>query len=337
MYTVVYPDSISSDNFSIEKKLTKGSTKLISLGAKNIEEIPAEILQKADALVTGIQLKIDKQLIKKLKCCKIITRAGVGYDLIDIKAAGKAGIAVCNVPDYGTYEVADHAIALILNFARGISIYDKLLQQDLEANWSYLKAPSVSRLSGRILGIVGLGRIGTACALRAKAFGLDVVFYDPYVPDGQDKALNIKRIEQLPDLLSQSDYVSIHCLANEETSGLFDSALFKFCKPGQVLVNTARGVIVDLDSLYDCLKAGQLAAAGLDVFSSEPPPKENKLIRAWCDQEDWLEGRLVLTPHSAFYSPDGLKFLRNKALKTCLDYLNNRSLVNCVNNIYLNK
>ena len=118
MYTVVYPDSMSSDNFSIEKKIAKTNVELVGFGAKNISEIPIKTLNKADALVTGIQLKIDKQLIQNLKNCKIITRAGVGYDLIDIKAAGKAGIVVCNVPDYGTYEVADHAIALMLNFAR---------------------------------------------------------------------------------------------------------------------------------------------------------------------------------------------------------------------------
>jgi len=187
------------------------------------------------------------------------------------------------------------------------------------------------------LGIVGLGRIGTACALRAKSFGLNIIFYDPYVPDGQDKALNINRVKKLTDLMAQSDYVSIHCLANEETSGLFDSNLLKFCKHGQVLINTARGVIIDLNAVYDFLKTGQLGAVGLDVFSSEPPSKSNRLISAWLNKEDWLEGRLVLTPHSAFYSPDGLSFLREKALNTCLDYLSNNMIANCVNNIYLKK
>ena len=173
-------------------------------------------------------MKIDAPVIQKLKSCKIITRMGVGYDLIDEVKCGEAGIVVSNVPDYGTYEVADHALSLIMNFARGISEYDRLLKLNLKENWNYTAVSTIDRVVNKNIGIIGLGRIGTAFALRAKAFGFNVSFYDPYVPDGQEKALNIKRYLKLEDLIASSDYISIHCLANKETENLINDKMFKF-------------------------------------------------------------------------------------------------------------
>ena len=129
MYSVIYPDVLARDNFAIEKPLAENKCNLSAFQAKQMEDIPDNIWHNADALVTGLTLKINTPLINKLHKCKIITRLGVGYDLIDIEACGKSGIVVCNVPDYGTYEVADHAIALILNFARGISYYNQNLKR----------------------------------------------------------------------------------------------------------------------------------------------------------------------------------------------------------------
>ena len=174
MYSVLYPDFLAKDDFKYEKPIANGICKLIKYDAKKSNEIPDEIWNKADALVTGLYMKIDESLIPKLKACKIITRMGVGYDLINEVACGESGIVVCNVPDYGTYEVADHAISLIMNFVRGISEYDRLLKESINNNWHHSSVPSIDRVVQKKLGIIGLGRIGTAFALRAKAFGFDI-------------------------------------------------------------------------------------------------------------------------------------------------------------------
>ena len=336
MYSVIYPDMLARDNFAVEKPIAKNKCNLTAFQAKQMEDVADDIWHNADALVTGLTLKINTPLINKLHKCKIITRLGVGFDLIDIETCGKSGIAVCNVPDYGTYEVADHAIALILNFARGISYYNQILKKDLISNWDFSKAPNIDRLTNKTLGIIGLGRIGTACALRAKALGLKVKFFDPYVPDGQEKALNIERFDCVEDLAQSSDYISIHCLANNETNKLVNADLIKLFKSNVIIVNTARGVIIDIDAVYDGLKLNQIKAVGLDVLPNEPPNKDHPLIKAWRNEE-WAEGRIIITPHSAFYSPEGLVFLREKSLKTCLDHIEGIRTVNCVNTEYLIK
>ena len=336
MYSILYPDILSNDNFKYEKPIAGDKYHLLKYDAKISDDIPDEVWEKADSLVTGLYMKVDEPLIKKLKSCKIITRMGVGYDLIDEVKCGEAGIVVSNVPDYGTYEVADHAISLIMNFARGISEYDRLLKINLKENWNYSTVSTIDRVVNKNIGIIGLGRIGTAFALRAKAFGFNVSFYDPYVPDGQEKALNIERHLTLEDLITSSDYISIHCLANKETENLINAEIFKLCKPNLVIVNTARGAIIDLDAAYEALKSEKIRAIGLDVLPTEPADISHPLINAWLN-ETWAEGRIILTPHSAFYSPAGLIFLREKALKTCIDHIEGVNTANCINVKYFKK
>ena len=336
MYSILYPDNLTNDDFLYERPIAENRCKLIKFNASNSEEIPNDIWKNADGLITGLKMKIDKNVIDKLTSCKIITRLGVGYDLIDIKYSGNKGIIVSNVPDYGTYEVADHAIAMIMNFARGISTYNDMLKSNIKKNWNFGAVSTIDRVVNKNIGIIGLGRIGTAFALRAKAFGFNVKFYDPYIPDGQDKALNIERYHNLEELISEIDYLSIHCLANKETENLIDAKIFNICKPNLTIVNTARGVIINLDDAYTALKNNKLQAIGLDVFPNEPPNKNHSLVKAWLN-EGWAKSRIIFTPHSAFYSPTGLIFLREKALKTCLDHLEGTKTANCVNTKYLNK
>jgi len=336
MYSILYPDNLTNDDFLYERPIAENRCKLIKFNASNSEEIPNDIWKNVDGLITGLKMKIDKNVIDKLTSCKIITRLGVGYDLIDIKYSGNKGIIVSNVPDYGTYEVADHAIAMIMNFARGISTYNDMLKSNIKKNWNFGAVSTIDRVVNKNIGIIGLGRIGTAFALRAKAFGFNVKFYDPYIPDGQEKALNIERYHNLEELISEIDYLSIHCLANKETENLIDAKIFNICKPNLTIVNTARGVIINLDDAYTALKNNKLQAIGLDVFPNEPPNKNHSLVKAWLN-EGWAKSRIIFTPHSAFYSPTGLIFLREKALKTCLDHLEGTKTANCVNTKYLNK
>ena len=201
---------------------------------------PDEVLA-ADALILWHGPLITAGVIARLKHCRVIVRNGVGFDSVDIEAAAAAGIPVCNVPDYGTEEVADHALALTL------ALYRQLFPLDAEAKqlgWKIKVAPKMRRLRTQTFGIVGLGRIGTAAALRAKAFGFRVVFYDPHVPAGTHKAVGVERANSLAELFKQSDTVSVHCPLSAKTRGMIGAGEIALMKPGSFIVNTARGDIV---------------------------------------------------------------------------------------------
>ena len=266
---------------------------------------------------------------------RIAVRAGVGFDNLDLAGWGARGVPVCNVPDYGTTEVADHAIALMLALRRGTATYDAAIKADPAAGWNYRAAPLVARLKGATFGVVGLGRIGLAAARRAAAFDMRVVFYDPYLPNGADLAVGYDRVHTLAALMATSDVVSIHAPLSDETRGMIGEAALAAARPGLVLVNTARGPIVDLDALAAALKAGRIGGAGLDVLPREPAEPDHPLVRAWRQREAWVDGRLVLSPHAAFYSPAALEDLRRKTVEVATAYLSDGRLTNCVNRAYL--
>ena len=185
------------------------------------------------------------------------------------------------------------------------------------AQWTVIRDPMVRRADVTTFGILGMGRIATAVALRAKAFGYRVVFFDPYVPNGVDRALGITRVPNIEDLLRQSDTLSIHAPLTVETKGLLTRELLSLLPRGAVLVNTARGPIVDIDALHDLLKSGHLSAVGLDVVPAEPPVEPvPALLQAYRDREPWTEGRLIVTPHSAFFTPEAWDDIRTKSAET---------------------
>jgi len=262
-----------------------------------------------------------------------IVRAGVGYDQIAIAACAAHGIPVCNTPDYGTTDVADHAIALTLALARGIVGYHTALKTDIAAGWDFMAAPTVRRLSGQVFGVVGLGRIGTATALRAKALGMQVMFFDPYRPTGTELALGLARLGSLDELLAIADVVSLHTPLSDETRGMIDRAAVARMKPGMLLVNTSRGPVVDPDAVLDGLRSGRLAGAALDVLPVEPPAGDEPLLLAWQKGEPSIANRLILSPHSAFYSASSLADLRRKSAEVAVDYLFAGRLRDCVNGL----
>jgi D-3-phosphoglycerate dehydrogenase/C-terminal binding protein len=264
-----------------------------------------------------------------------LVRSGVGFDNLDLEAWGRRGVAVFNVPDYGTSEVADHAIALMLALTRGTATYHEALRTDPGANWRHAAAPVVRRLRDAVFGIVGLGRIGLAAATRARGFGMRIAFYDPYLPSGMEIAVDARRCASLADLMAVSDVLSVHAPATAETAGLIGADALARAKDGLILINTARGSVVDLDALLAALRSGRLAAAGLDVLPREPADPAHPLIAAWRAREPWLEGRLTLSPHSAFYSPASLRDMRTKGMATLLRHLKTGDLANCVNREFL--
>ncbi len=334
---ILYPDVLSRDKHAVERAVADDTVAFEIFNEKDADKIPDDVWRGVHGMVTGIGMPLGADVIARLETCKIITRLGVGYDLIDTAAAGARGIVVCNVPDYGTNEVSDHAFALILNFTRGIALYNETFRDDPKDGWNYLVSPTTVRMAGKRFGVIGLGRMGTASAMRAKGFGMDVVAFDPFIPDGQELALAVERVDTVEALLGTTDFVTIHTPLDDTTRNLINAKTVAAMKPGLILVNTARGEICDLDAIYDGLKSRQLGACGLDVLPDEPADPDHKLIKAWRAQEDWIRGRFVITPHAAFYSPAGLKYLREKALLTCVNYIRDGVLKNCVNADFLKR
>jgi lactate dehydrogenase-like 2-hydroxyacid dehydrogenase len=268
---------------------------------------------------------------------RIVVRMGVGYDNIDGKLWGAAGVPLCNVPDYGTSEVADHAIAMMLTLARGTSFYNETLRAEGAAGWRYDAPPTVRRLRGDICGVIGLGAIGTAAALRAKAFGMNVRFYDPYILPGRDIALGFQRDMELATLLAASDVVTIHAPLTDETREMINPKTIGQMKKGALLINAARGPIVDTAAVLEGLRSGQLGGVGLDVLPKEPIDLADPFIAAWHANEDWIKGRVLLSPHAAFYSAASFVDQRQKSVMTAVRYLRDGILLNCVNTEFLRR
>jgi len=304
--------------------------------------IPGEKLQLNEEEKQRVDALVNYSAVEKLPFppsdfpnCRIAVRAGVGFDNLDGEAWGKRAVPVCNIPDYGTTEVADHAIALMLALTRGTAPYHRMLSKAPREGWRFAEAPLVRRLRGAFFGVIGMGRIGMATALRAKAFGMKVLFYDPHLPSGIELSLGFERALELKSLVANADVLSIHAPLDQSTAGLVNRDLLGMSKRGQILINTARGPIVDLDAVMESLQSGQLGGAGLDVLPEEPANLSHPLIKSYHEEASWLEGRLILTPHAAFYSPSSVEDLRRKSFEVVQNYLTKKILMNCVNSAFL--
>ncbi len=332
---VLYPDAQFAGDATIEKNVFGERAALTVFHDNEIPPYDAPLWRAFDAIVCYHDANLDASLIRRLERCRLIVRAGVGFDQVDIATCAALGIPVCNTPDYGTTDVADHAIALMLALARGIVVYHNTLKADFNAGWAFATPPTVRRLSGRVFGVVGLGRIGTATALRARGLGMQVVFFDPYRTTGTELALGFSRAGTLDELLAAADVVSLHTPLSAETRNLIDRDAVGKMKPGAFLVNTSRGPVVELDAVLSGLRSGRLGGAGLDVFPVEPPTGNEPLLKALQDNDPALSGRLIVSPHSAFYSPSSLEDLRRKSAETACDYLFAGRLRDCVNGLDL--
>jgi D-3-phosphoglycerate dehydrogenase/C-terminal binding protein len=327
-YRVVIADFIA-DDLAPEREVLGDIADVVALDATAESEL-AGAIDDADAVMLYHNLGIGAATISRLSRCKLIVRCGVGFDNVDRAAARARGIPVANVPDYGTEEVADSAIALTLALTRGTHLFNSRLQRSV-GPWSYLQAAPLTRLRGRVFGIVGLGRIGTATAERAKALGMDVAFYDPHKADGYDKAMGVRRVESLDELLAEAFVVSLHCPLTDETRHIIDASALAKMPDGSYLVNTARGGCVDLIAVPPAIRSGKLAGAGIDVLPHEPPPADHPLLAAWRDPSDPCFDRVIVNPHAAFYSVEGLTDMRVKGAEACRRAILGHPLRNVVN------
>lgn len=329
---VLIPDRVTDPD--IERGVFGPDAEILTPDVHHADAIGAADWARADAVLAWHDLDYDADVLDRMDRCKVIVRIGAGFDNVDLEAAGARGIAVCNVPDYGTTDVADHAMALLLSLVRGIAAFDARARLAADG-WDWVHLPTLRRLDGATLGIVGLGRIGTAVALRAKAFGMRVVFYDPYVAEGVDKALGVTRVRDLHDLAAEANAVTFHTPLTPETRGLAGPSFFEALKDGALVVNVARGPVVDLDALTDGLRSGRVAGAGLDVLPEEPPDPQHPLVRAWLDRADWIADRLLITPHLAFLCDAAVHEMREKGAREALRALRGEPLLNCVNRPFL--
>jgi len=330
-YQILWPKARWGDDNQIEQ----ASLGELALGhfVNEFAEVSDDQWRTCDAIVSVFDVPQEYQ--KKLSNCKIFVTPKVGFDNIDVQAWGKRNIPVCNVPDYGTQEVADHALALFLSLVKGITFHTRQLKDKPSENWRPALNPYGMRISNMVFGIIGMGRIGTATALRAKAFGMDVVFFDPYVGNGTELALGVRRVHSLEELAEASDAISLHLPHNAETHEMINAKFLDQAKKNLILINTARGGLIDLNALAEALKNDQILAAGLDVLPQEPASREHPLIQAWSDDEPWIADRLLITPHSAFYTPESLYDMRFKGGEVALNYLEKGRLENCVNQRFL--
>ena len=239
---------------------------------------------------------------------RIVSRYGAGFDTINTEDAKQCGVWVANSPDYGVGEVATHALAMTLALVRHIAFYDR----DVKAGqWHFSSAGKMQRVSEMTIGIVGLGRIGKRMAHISRNSFKRVIAYDPHIIDGDFPAY-VERVSN-EALFEQADAVSLHVPLNEETRGMVSAALLSRMKPTAVLVNTARGAVVDINALADALDAEQLDGAALDVLPVEPPELDARIVQ---------HPRVLLTPHAAFYSVVAEKELRRKAAQNLVDWAN---------------
>jgi phosphoglycerate dehydrogenase-like enzyme len=313
--TVLYPEARQTPD-DLERGVLGPDVRLVKRDAAALAELSDADCAEADGLMI-LAFAVTGRDLARFPKLRAIVRMGVGYDKLDRPALAARNILVCNVPDYGTTEVADHAIALALCLRRGILLHHELQRKDPPAPWRSFQNPMIQRLGSQTFGIVGLGRIGTAVALRAKALQFRVAFYDPHLPNGVELALGINRAPTLEDLLRQTDVLSIHAPLTPETRGLLGHAQLALLKKNAIVVNDARGPILDLDALLELMREGHIAAAGLDVLPQEPPTEPiPELLRAYRAKEAWLEGRLVVTPHSAWLTPHSWEDTRRKSAET---------------------
>nr|WP_221380660.1 C-terminal binding protein [Actinoplanes polyasparticus] len=276
------------------------------------------VAAEADAVICQYA-PITDRVLAGLQRCRVVVRYGVGYDNIDTEAAAARGIWVANVPDYGVEEVAAHALALSLTLLRGV---DRLARRVRAGEWDYRPARPLRRISGLTLGVIGYGRIGATYARMAAGLGARIVVADVRRLDAGELLPGAVAVS-LPELLAEADLISVHVPAGADGGVLLGPAEIAAMRPGAYLVNTARGALVDQAALLAALDDGRLAGAGLDVLADEPPPATGLIAHE----------RVVVTPHSAWYSEEAFRMLKDDAAREVVRVLDGEPPRNPVNDV----
>ena len=297
-------------------------------------QLSDEECSNAVVLVVNYQVKVNVALIDRCKKIRLVITDGIGVDNIDLNYAAKVGVHVCNVPDYAIEEVADTAFSHILSlFRQTTHLYETLRTGSYTTNQDQVVSDvkAARRIRGKTLGLIGVGNTGVAVTERAKAFGFKVIFYDPFVSAGLNKALGVERLQSVEELVKRSDCVSLHCTLTPQTKHIVNESVLRLFKKEAFLVNVARGALVDEGALAKALKEGWIAGAALDVFEKEPFAFKGSIF------ED--VPNLICTPHCAWYSLESMDDVYTSCVK-CIQYALTSSdpsgLPNCLNRKQLN-
>lgn len=300
---------------AILDKFTK-EMQVVPLGTPDAEVIAA--VKDADAIMVR-EAKVNEALINSLEKCKVIVRYGVGVDNIDLAAAKKRGIYVANVPDYGSEDVAEHAVALMLSAARRIPSRNNDVKQGV---WGVGQAEPMYRLKNKVMGIVGFGRIARCFAKKVSGFEFsNILVFDPLLTEAEAQQLNVKKCA-LEDIFTESDYISLHVPLTEQTRHMVDQSLLAKMKPNAILVNTGRGGLINEDHLHDALKEGKIFAAALDVFEKEPLDISMPLVSL---------KNVITTDHTGWFTEESVIDLHQKAAYEVLRVLEGNEPINWVN------
>ena len=304
------------ESLDVEKKILAGLAELTPLQTKKPEDFLSQAAD-CDALLNTYAGPITADVMAKMPKCRIIARYGIGVDTIDLDAATAAGIIVTNNPTYCIEEVAEHTMALLLDSARKIAFYDRLVRA---GTWAVPPGKPLYRLVGRTLGLVGFGNIARQVAVRAAAFGMKILYADPFVKEGQFGEPGSK--VELGELYKASDFVSVHPPLTPQTRGMINDDAFSKMKPGAILINCSRGPVVDTAALVRALDAKKIAGCALDTTDPEPLPDPHP-----------LRGRdnVIINPHVAWYSETAMVGLQAGAPNEVRRVLTGEWPVNVVN------
>jgi D-3-phosphoglycerate dehydrogenase len=314
-FKVVVADSVFP-NLDPAREVLSSIGAELQLSPESTADAIMKLAKDADAVLVTYA-KITADMIRQMTKCRIISRFGIGVDNVDIPVATEKGIVVTKVPDYCIDEVSDHAMALLLAAVRKIPMGT---EQVHAGTWKMPNFVPIHRLRGSVLGLVGFGRIPQLVAPKAKAFGMKVVAFDPYVPKDVFAKQGVEQVD-FSQLLKMSDYVSIHSPLTPETKGLFNTDAFRQMKKGAYVVNTARGPVIDEAALATAIDSGHIAGAGLDVMTNEPPVNSPLIGKK----------NVIITPHTSFYSDESLVELQTKAAQEVANVLTGRPPRNPVN------
>ena len=258
-------------------------------------EAVVDALEGAHGLIVDSSTPVTREVLERAESLRVVGRAGIGVDNVDVAAAAANDVVVLNVPDYAVEEVSTHALALLLACVRKTHVYDSQVKS---GTWSWEDGRPLHRLQGKTVGLLAFGKIARRFAEKVSGFGFDVLACDPYVDEAEMADAGVEKVG-FEEVLGESDILSVHAPLTDETEKLLDAEAFSAMSGGTVMINTARGPVIDVDALADALSNGSVAAAGLDVFDPEPPDDSPLL-----DRDD-----VVMTPHTAWYSEESRREL----------------------------
>ena len=310
-FLAVHTDARPTMDFTREREVIEGGGGILKLTQASTEkELISNVKDANGLLVLGAQ--ITRQIIEAMPKCQIIVRYGVGLDTLDIPAATEHGIVVAHFPDFCQPEVANQAILLLLACAKKLTLLDQAVRS---GTWRPGPLGPMGAIEGETLGLIAFGNIARTVVPRAKALGLNVIAWDPYVGEGVFRSFGVERVTKIEELLNRSDYVSVHAPLSESTRGLIGKKEFQAMKSTAYIINTARGPVIDESALINALQNEEIAGAGLDVFEVEPLPNSSPLTKM---------NNVVLMPHSASYSDDSFASMQRRVGETITGIMEGR-------------